>query len=164
MSYIYEGMYLLDNQVVRTDWQQAKSVVTNLIEKHGGKVLTARRWDERRLAYTIAKRKRATYLLAFAELPGSALETFRRDLEITESVLRYLLLRVDEVPEGERELHEAELSSDFVAPSPPDDDAVDDDSDSPIRRGRASDDDDDDDVKVKVPSDDDSDIDEEEED
>ena len=48
MSQIYEGMFLLDNDLVREGWDGAKSTVTAALEKHGGKVHTARRWDERR--------------------------------------------------------------------------------------------------------------------
>ena len=48
MPQLYEGMFLLDNQAVRDDWNAAKAVVTSLLAKHGGRVQTARRWDERR--------------------------------------------------------------------------------------------------------------------
>ena len=50
---LYEGMFLIDNDTVRAGWASAKAVVTDLIAKHGGSVSSARRWDERRLAYPI---------------------------------------------------------------------------------------------------------------
>jgi ribosomal protein S6 len=58
-------MFLLDNQVVRADWRQAKTLVADLLAKNGAKVLCARRWDERKLAYTIRGRTRGTYLIAY---------------------------------------------------------------------------------------------------
>src|SRR5262245_20374437 len=58
MSRIYEIMYLLDNNAVRAGWNEAKAAATGLITKHGGKVLSARRWDERKLAYSIKQRRR----------------------------------------------------------------------------------------------------------
>ena len=57
-------MFLLDNQVVRADWRQAKTLVADLLAKNGAKVLCARRWDERKLAYTIRGCTRGTYLIA----------------------------------------------------------------------------------------------------
>ena len=80
MATIYEGMFLLDNQVVRADWARAKAVITDALQKHGAKVLTARRWDERKLAYTIRGRRRATFLLTFFEHAGDGVNGMRRDL------------------------------------------------------------------------------------
>lgn len=123
MSRIYEIMFLIDNEVVRAGWQQAKSQATALLEKHGGKVLAARRWDERKLAYPIRRRRRGTYLLSYCELGGDGVATLRRELDISEVVLRYLILRVESVPPKELELTRAESAADFRVPEPPQDDA-----------------------------------------
>ena len=137
MSRIYESMFLLDNDVVRASWPQAKSHVTDLIAKHGGTVETARRWGERPLAYPIKRRKRATYLLVHLSMPGDGFQALNRELELDEHVLRYIHIGVDEVPAAERELTEAEGAPDFEVPEPPADDAVieeeeEDDSDSGV--------------------------------
>jgi small subunit ribosomal protein S6 len=121
MSRIYEIMYLLDNNAVRAGWQEAKAAATGLIEKHGGKVLAARRWDERKLAYTIRQRRRGTYLLAYGELAADGVATLRRELDLTESVLRYMILQVEAVPEPELALTRAESEAGFVVPPPPED-------------------------------------------
>jgi small subunit ribosomal protein S6 len=125
MSRIYEIMFLLDNNAVRAGWKEAKAAATALIEKHGGKVLTARRWDERKLAYAIRQRRRGTYLLAHGELEAAGVATLRRELDLTESVLRYLILQVEAVPPGELELTQAESAAGFVVPVPPPEDVPD---------------------------------------
>jgi small subunit ribosomal protein S6 len=122
MSRIYEIMYLLDNNAVRAGWQEARAAATSLIEKHGGKVLAARRWDERKLAYPIRQRRRGTYLLAYGELGASGVATLRRELDLTESVLRYLILQVESVPPQEFELTRAESAAGFFVPPPPPED------------------------------------------
>jgi small subunit ribosomal protein S6 len=122
MTQLYEGMFLLDNQAVRADWAAAKAVVTALISKHGGRVQTARRWDERRLSYSIRGRKRGTYLLAHFEQDAAGSQTLRRDLDIEERILRYLILAVEALPAGELEASKAELESGFSVPPPPPDD------------------------------------------
>ncbi|MCB9915790.1 MAG: 30S ribosomal protein S6 [Planctomycetes bacterium] len=147
MSQIYEGMFLLDNAAVRQDWNAAKSIVTGTLEKHGGTVLTARRWDERRLAYPIKKKNRATFLLAYYTMPGANIPDMRRDLELNETVLRSLELAVDAVPEGEQELHAHEQTTEFSVPTPPDDDHVDfveQEEEEYVPRGRRRRDEDDD--------------------
>lgn len=123
MSQIYEGMFLVDNQVVREDWRKAKGLVGDLLRKHGGTVQCLRRWDERRLAYPIQGRRRATYFLAYYEMPPTGIDGFRRDMDLSESILRYLLISVPAVPEGEIELAAAEESPDFIVPEPPLDDS-----------------------------------------
>ena len=124
MPSIYEGMFLIDNDSVRADWRKAKAVVGDLLAKHGGKVHTARRWDERKLCYRIRRKNRATFLLVHYEIGVDAIKGFVRDLEINETILRYMLLAVDAIPPAEFELSKAEESKDFVVPAPPPDDAV----------------------------------------
>ena len=125
MTTIYEGMFLIDNAAVREDWNAAKTIITGTLEKHGATIHTARRWDERRLAYPIKKRNRATFLLTYFEIPGENVPAMRREFELNDTVLRNLQIAVDAIPEYETELAQAELSDDFVVPAPPEDDAVD---------------------------------------
>ena len=123
MTSIYETMFLLDNEVVREDYQAAKSLVSGIVEKHGGTVHTSRRWDERRLAYPIKGRQRATYLLTHFEIARGGIPTMLRDFELNENILRVQSLRVEVVPEGEEELSAAEQADEFTIPAPPEDDA-----------------------------------------
>ncbi len=134
MTHLYEGMFLLDNQVVREDWKRAKSLVTDTLAKHGAKVVSARRWDERRLAYPIRRRQRGTFCLAYFESAGDTLPVLRRDLDLSENVLRYLMLRCESVPATERELAQAEDAAGFSVPPPPADDAPDQPRAAPMGR------------------------------
>lgn len=124
MTQLYEGMFLLDNRAVRADWRRSKAAVTDALSKHGARVVTARRWDERRLAYTIRGNKRATFLLAYFEQGPEGSLAVRRDLDLEERVLRYLIQGVEAVPEGEVEKSQAELEAGFEVPPPPGDDEV----------------------------------------
>jgi ribosomal protein S6 len=153
MTQLYEGMFLLDNQVVREDWGRAKAVVTDALAKHGANVLSARRWDERRLTYPIRGRKRATYLLTYFEQDGQRSQALRHDLEIDERVLRYLILGAEALPAGEVEKSQAEQEEGFSVPPPPTDE-------EPVAVAEApaeaddSDDDGDDDAAVDAGDDD----------
>lgn len=116
-------MFLLDNQAVRADYKAAKAVVTDTLKKHGAEVVSARRWDERRLAYTIHGRQRGTYLLTYFKAGPNAVAGIRRDAELDERILRHLVLSVEEIPAAELELSAAE-GSDYTPPPPPADDEV----------------------------------------
>lgn len=134
MTALYESMFLLDNAVVREGWNKAKAVVTDTLEKHGAKVTTIRRWDERKLAYQIRGKNRGTYALCYFEMGNEQIAAMRREFDLSERVLRYLILRADEVPATEVELSTAEHAADFVVPPPPPDDLVEPDT-GPIGQG-----------------------------
>ena len=102
MTQIYETMVLLDNDVVRSDWKKAKAIVTDTVTKWDGALETCRRWDERRLAYPMKRKNRATYYIAYHSMPGDKIPGFLRDLELNERVLRYMMLKAEECPEEER--------------------------------------------------------------
>lgn len=134
MTALYESMFLLDNAVVREGWNKAKAVVTDALEKHGAKVTTIRRWDERKLAYTMRGKNRGTYALCYFTMGNEHIAAMRREFDLNERVLRYLILCADEVPATETELAAAEHAADFVVPPPPPDDMVEPDE-GPIGQG-----------------------------
>ena len=103
MSQIYEGMFLLDNDVVREGYEGAKALVTGGLDKHGATVLSARRWDERRLAYPIDGRRRATFVIAYYQIAGGEMPALRREFDLSEQVLRTpFLLAGPGIPSGAR--------------------------------------------------------------
>jgi small subunit ribosomal protein S6 len=89
---IYEGMFLLDSGRAAKDWEGTKALVDSVLERYGAKPILRDRWDERKLAYTIKRQKRGTYYLNYFEAGGDAVTNIRRDLTLTEGVLRFLVL------------------------------------------------------------------------
>ena len=94
----YECMCLLDNGEVRKGWEPLKEAVAGLFTKHEAKVLSNRRWDERRLAYPINGQQRATYLLLYFAADTQTLPSIRRELEFSESMLRYMITECEDIP------------------------------------------------------------------
>ena len=89
---IYEGMFLLDSGRAAKDWEGTKALVDGVLERYGAKPILRDRWDERKLAYTIRRQKRGTYYLNYFDASGDAVTNIRRDLTLTEGVLRLLIL------------------------------------------------------------------------
>ena len=123
MSQTYECMILVANQVVRADWRNAKSMVGGFLTKHGASVKSLRRYEERRLSYPMQGNLRGTYYLAYFEIPGDSIPQLRREFELSEAILRNLILAVDEMPEEELALAALENDSEYTVPAPPADDA-----------------------------------------
>jgi len=116
----YECMCLLDNTEVRKGWEPLKDAVAGLFTKHDAKVLSNRRWDERRLAYPIKGQQRATYLLLYFAADTQTVPAIRRELEFSESMLRYMITECDDIPADAYE-PEAEFDVNAI----PEDDAPD---------------------------------------
>jgi PTH1 family peptidyl-tRNA hydrolase len=92
----YEGMFLLDNSRVKPEAAESTGAVTELLKKHGAEVVKIDRWDERKLAYEVKKQKRGTFVLSHFEADPAVMPELRHDVNLNESVLRALILRVDE--------------------------------------------------------------------
>ena len=67
-----------------------------LIGKEGGQVQDLQKWGKKRLAYEIKKKREGVYVLCRFTAAPVALREVERNLKITETVLRYLSVRVEE--------------------------------------------------------------------
>ena len=93
---VYEGMFILDPAKFSRDPGAAAQQVADLITGHGGTVLAARLWDERKLAYPIKGHKKGIYWLTYFTMPGGNLTALERRCEITDEIIRKLVLKVDD--------------------------------------------------------------------
>lgn len=132
----YEAMFLMGPQHT-SDVEGSIKLVRGVIEKHGGRVLVAKKWDERKLAYEIGKAKRGLYIISFFEAQGSAIAPLERDVKLSEDFLRVLVLSADHLSLDEMEAVEPQP----IAPPQPDrggyDGTPSDRADRPSRGGRS---------------------------
>jgi len=92
---VYEGMFILDAAKYSRDPAGMAQQITDLIQQHGGTILASRLWDERKLAYPINGHKKGVYWLTYFEMDGSGLAPLERQCEITDDIIRKLVLWVD---------------------------------------------------------------------
>ncbi len=93
---VYEGMFILDPGKYGRDPGALAQQINDLIGQFGGTVLAARLWDERKLAYPIKGHKKGAYWLTYFKMPGGNLTGFERQCEITDEIIRKLVLKVDD--------------------------------------------------------------------
>ena len=98
--YQYEAMFLL-SQAVAADLGSAVEHIKEIIARGHGEIVALRKWDERRLAYEIAGQKRAVYILAYFKAPGPDVAHIERDCNLSERVMRAMILRADHLTEEE---------------------------------------------------------------
>jgi len=90
----YEAMFLFDTATTR-DWAAIEQEVRRLLERIGANLLVCVKYDERKLAYEIRRRKRGTYVLTYFDAPPEKLQELERDTQLSELVLRLLVLRTE---------------------------------------------------------------------
>ena len=88
-------MFLVDSGDAAV-WDELTKHLANVLTRNGAEVVGITRWDERKLAYTIARRKRGIYVLAFFALKnGGAVGEIERDCRLSEKILRTIILKAD---------------------------------------------------------------------
>ena len=95
----YEAMFLVDSAEATANWSDIITAVNTVMERAEAEVISLRKWDERRLTYEIAGRKRGTYILCYFKSAPSVISGIERDVQLNESLLRVLILRADHITE-----------------------------------------------------------------
>jgi len=103
-TYLYEGLLLLSQPAAASDFGGTIEFIRQAFERAEADVIAMRKWDERRLAYTIKGQKRGTFILTYFRARGSQIPNIERDFNLSEQVLRSLILRSDHLGETELEL------------------------------------------------------------
>lgn len=96
--YAYEAMFLL-GQAQAADLGGAVAHIQEIMARGHAEILAMRKWDERRLAYEIRGQKRGTYILVYFKAPGKDVAHIERDCNLSERILRTLILRADHMTE-----------------------------------------------------------------
>lgn len=94
---------------LETDLETPLGKVRDIVAKAGGKIIKEDNWGKKKLAYRIKREDFAVYVYLEVQLPPEALLKISNTLNITDEVLRYLLVTVDE--KGRRALEEANASA-----------------------------------------------------
>ena len=98
----YEGMFLFPHSVT-ANLQAAVDHVHELLQRAEAEVISMQKWDERRLAYDIKGNKRGVYFLVYFTAPTSKLRQLERDCNLSEQLLRYMVVKAEHVPREEME-------------------------------------------------------------
>ena len=91
----YELTVLIHPEL-ETDLEVPLEKIRQLVKDNGGKVTKEDAWGKKRLAYQIDKQEFAVYHYMDLELPAEAPLVISNTLNITDGVLRYLLVKRDE--------------------------------------------------------------------
>lgn len=105
----YEGMFVLEPTLAGKDWNKVVEHVHGLATRHGAEILASNKWGDRKLAYEIGGHKRGAYMLVYFKGDTQSVTKIDREAQLSDIVLRHVLVRVEAVPPPEEQ----------VAPQPP---------------------------------------------
>jgi small subunit ribosomal protein S6 len=90
----YEAMFLFGSGHT-ADAEAAMKLARGIVERHEGKIIVIKKWDERKLAYEIRGEKRGLYVIAFFTAPPPAITAVMRDVELSDDILRVMVTKAD---------------------------------------------------------------------
>jgi small subunit ribosomal protein S6 len=96
MSRVYEVMFIVRPDVAEEDTDKLIAGFSATITGGGGVVKSVEKMGRRKLAYMVRKFNDGNYVLLTIEANGAVVLELERRLRVTEPVIKFLTVRVDE--------------------------------------------------------------------
>jgi small subunit ribosomal protein S6 len=93
---VYELMFIVRPDMVEEEQDKLISTLESAVSSSGGKVKSMERMGKRRLAYTVRRFHDGIYILLTVEGGGALIHELERRLRVTEPVIKFLTVRIDE--------------------------------------------------------------------
>jgi len=90
-------MVVLDPNLDDAAVEAINTRIQTLATQRGGSVESVETWGRKRLAYPIGRHRDGIYILSRLQLPPTAADEIKRLLKLSESVIRHLLIRADDL-------------------------------------------------------------------
>ncbi len=93
---IYEIMFIVRPEAPEEDLDRLVAQFEGVVTSTGGVVQKAEKWGRRRLAYPIRRCREGQYVLFTVECAPPTVKEFERRLRVSDQVVKFLTVRVDE--------------------------------------------------------------------
>ncbi|MGD0761040.1 MAG: 30S ribosomal protein S6 [Candidatus Sulfotelmatobacter sp.] len=96
MNRTYELMFIVRPDMTDEDLDKLVSTLGTAVTSANGTVKSVEKMGKRRLAYTVRKFHEGVYVLLTVEGGGGVMHELERRLRVTEPVIKFLTVRIDE--------------------------------------------------------------------
>src|SRR6201981_2902148 len=96
MNRTYELMFIVRPDMADEDLDKLISTLETVVSTTGGTVKSVEKMGKRRLAYTVRRFHDGVYVLLTVEGGGGLVHELERRLRVTEPVIKFLSVRIDE--------------------------------------------------------------------
>jgi small subunit ribosomal protein S6 len=93
---IYEELFIVRPDASEEEIDAVIGQLENAVTTQGGAVDKTDKWGVRKLAYRVQKRTEGYYVLMQFSAPAEAVKEVERRLRVSDDVLKYLTVRIDE--------------------------------------------------------------------
>ncbi len=97
---LYEHVFLARQDVTSQQVEEMTAQYTQVLTSQGGEVKKTEYWGVKPLAYRINKNRKAHYTLLNIDAPAAAVAEMERQMGISEDVLRFMTIKVEELEEA----------------------------------------------------------------
>jgi small subunit ribosomal protein S6 len=96
MNRTYELMFIVRPDMLEEDQDKLISTLETAVTTSGGHVKSVERMGKRRLAYVVRRFHDGLFILLTVEGSGGLIHELERRLRVTEPVIKFLTVRIDE--------------------------------------------------------------------
>ncbi len=93
---VYEILFIADPNLGEPEVDALAAQVQGFVEQAGGKLQKLEKWGKKRLAYDVRRHREGSYVLLAVEGSGGLIREVERRLKVTDGIIRFLTVRVDE--------------------------------------------------------------------
>ncbi len=114
----YEIMFIVRPDLPEEDVDKLIGQMDGVVTATGGKTEKMDKMGRRKLAYRVGRYREGLYVLFALEASGDTVKEFERRLKVTDAVIKFLTVRVDEEQKRGAKLKEARAKQASKQPRP----------------------------------------------
>ncbi len=114
----YETMYIIRPDLTEDQVSQEVAKYEEFLQARNVENLTIRNHGKKRLAYNIGKHQDGIYVQMNYQIDGNVIAPLQRQMRISENVIRFLTLTVDEIPQSTADISSTPTVTPQSEPAP----------------------------------------------
>jgi len=116
---LYEAMFLVDAAKGGSEMPTLIRHICGLLQREEAEIERVEKWDERKMAYRIRGVERGLYVLIYFRIDPTRVAALRRSINLSEEILRVLVLEAGEMAPAAGELFSPEGEAVEAPPDAP---------------------------------------------
>lgn len=108
----YESVIIARQDMSGAQVEGLADTMATVVQELGGSVVKREHWGLKSLAFRVKKNCKGHYIMFNLDAPWAAVAEMERQMRLSEDVLRYMTIRVDEIEEGPSAMMQARSSRD----------------------------------------------------